>query len=201
MLYDFGSENFEVRTLRYHLNLTGNKFLEMEYLFVSTAAFRVPEHVGESLSVLIFGFIFHHPEEFPSFCDALPVAIQSHMPTELYYRGWAKLTFQGVRGGDVKLYPYRPRFPPGDMEPLLDADGTPVQLLRNWPIVSSPSNFEYILSCSLENPFGGMRLCIVATGNVELSVDPTEFVLASDMEGRPEMGFDETRQSLINSIE
>jgi hypothetical protein len=187
--------------MRYHLDLQGNKYLEMEYQFVSTAAFQVPEVLGSDLSLLVYGFVFHHPEKFPEFCDCLPLPLQKRLPVELYYAGWAKLTFQGVQGGKIDVYPYQPRFPPSDGVPMTTSEGIPLRLCRTWPCAEGSDSPEYILECSLEQPFGAMQLVIKAAGSVKLSVCPEEFMIAEDAYGHPEFAPDETRSRQLRAIE
>jgi hypothetical protein len=173
----------------------------MEYQFVATAAFQVPKALGTQLSLLVYGFLFHRPQNFPEFCAVLPESIRSRLPVELYYAGWAKLTFTGVQGGEIEVNPYQPRFPPGDRLLMTDSNGTFTRLDRIWPPTDTSEGFEYILECSLEQPFGAMRLAIRAAGAVELSVNPEEFMMAEDAYGHPEFAHDETRSRQLRTIE
>ena len=180
-------------TRRYHLELQGNPFLEMEYQFVSTAAFQVPLTLENDLSLLIYGFIFHHPGKFPDFCESLPERVRRRLPAELYYAGWSKITFRGVQSGEIEVMPYIPKFPPGDQVLMGSSVESPMRLRREWPSISDSAGVEYVLECSLEQPFGAMRLVIRAVGSVTLSVDLEEFVIAEDAYDHPEFGYDETR--------
>jgi hypothetical protein len=185
---------------RYAIELTGQKHLRMEYQFISTAAFQVPADLGTELSLLIFGFMFQYPEEFPDLCLALPERIRSRLPTELYYFGWSKLTFQDVKGGKIEVWPYEPKFPPADQIINMNPQGSAVKLMREWPIDTNAAGIEYILECSLEQPYGSMRLQIKANGPVTLSVDPEEFMLSEDVYGKREYGFDITRRKQLDEI-
>lgn len=60
---------------------------------------------------------------------------------------------------------------------------------------------EYVLECSLEQPFGAMHLTVKAVGPVKLSVCPGEFMIAEDAFGHPEFGHDETRAHQLRTIE
>lgn len=187
--------------MRYELDLSGNRYLEMEYQFLATAAFQVPEALGPTLSLLIYGFLFHQPQNFPEFCASLPDCLRNRLPVELYYAGWAKLTFKGAQGGQIVVNPYCPRFPPGDRIVMTADDGNPMRLFRTWPLQGDSHGLEYVLECSLEQPFGAMHLTVKAVGPVKLSVCPGEFMIAEDAFGHPEFGHDETRAHQLRTIE
>jgi hypothetical protein len=165
--------------MRVHLDLRGKKFLGMEYDFVSVAAFEAPEKLSETLSLLVFSFVCHDPEEYEGLMASLPDALIRRNQKALVYSGWAKLTFSGVVGGYIDVDPYLPRLPPSDWTVALSPKGIPPNRLhREWPSDASHKEaFEYVLSCSLESPFGAMCLAIRASGAVELSVDPEEFTM------------------------
>ena len=77
-------------------------------------------------------------------------------------------------------------------------NGKMVELRREWPIIESKKEgVEYVLACSLEQPFGAMRLELLASGSVTLSVDPSQFYLEEDEYA----WHDETRQGLLRSID
>lgn len=186
--------------MRYLINLQGKQHLEMEYQFVSTAAMEVPERLGATFSLLIYGFIFHHPERYPAFCSLLPGELQNRMPIELFYAGWAKLSFETVKGGTLIVHPYQPTFSPHFQQPLLDVNGLPMSLTRSWGDVDSDYCIEYSLQCTLENPFGSMYLKVQASGSVFLSVDTDDFIVAEEARTRPECWYDIHRSRQSNSI-
>ena len=181
------------------IDLTGETHLAMEYLFVSTAALQVPTQMPDHFELLICDFIWHtYPEfQFPELIKCLPARLTNPLPDALIYAGWAKMRFEGVQGGSIKVHPYKPRFGPGDRD-LMKQNGKTVELLREWPIIESKKEgVDYQLACKLEQPFGAMSLELFASGSVTLSVDPSQFYL----DGEEFAWYDETRQRLLRSID
>jgi len=183
--------------MRCKIDLTGKKYLGMEYLFVSTAAVQVTEQLADPFELLIYGFIYHTDHhEFPELKKQLPARLTHPLPDAMAYAGWAKLSFEGVQGGSLRVCPYKPRFGPCDRD-FMTHDGEIVKLIQEWPVNYASKRYEYILECSLEQPLGAMRLVLHASGTVTLSVDPNQFY----MDGEQHEWYDETRQRLLHSID
>jgi hypothetical protein len=120
------------------------------------------------------------------------------MPAALYLSGWGTLTFNGVRSGDVTVWPYEPRFHPDDLRMIKNPDGKPATLTRTWNGISTDSCRDHILSIVLEQPLGFMALKLKADGPLTFTVDPRDFVTESQLDAFPQRyGPDLTRTRQI----
>jgi hypothetical protein len=182
--------------MQHVLDLTGKGFQKFQFFPDAGAAFAIPPTLEGTLSLLVWGVVVPQPQLDADLYRLLSPQVQSGLPTALYLSGWGVLTFQGVQGGEVQVWPYEPtldfhhlQFPPSN-------PGTVVAgLSRKWPTPGQSGGLEYVLSTVLEQPLGFMMLRIVAAGPVTLRVNPADFVTEEQLEQCPgRYRFDLTRE-------
>ena len=162
--------------MRHDFNLSGESADKFEFSSSAVAALRIPETIGQTLSILVWGMIIPRPQQYTDFCEKLPESVRSSLPTSLYLCGWGILTFEDVYGGKVSIAPYAPTLDLGDLRLLIGNDGKPLILSREWQVAEGLSSAEYIFDLILEQPLGHMTLTVNAAGAVTLSANPIEFV-------------------------
>src|SRR6516225_11100385 len=154
-------------------------------------AFRVPEALANTLSMLVWGVTVLQPDQ--PLWQGLPHEVREQPPSPLYFAGWGTLTFHGVTGGKVCLAPYQPSFSPETADFFL-RDGEPVRLTRTWQPIP-PDVEPYCVEGLLDNPFGWLTLDVAATGMIQLLVDPNDFVTYPMFSAQPaKYGFDRFRE-------
>jgi hypothetical protein len=185
--------------MRYVFDLSGDRFRTFEFFPDALAALAVPHDLEEQLSLLVWGAVLPKPEHFPEFRALLPQPVRDE-DDALYLSGWGTLTFNGVRGGCVTVWPYEPVFPPGDLRMMHNAEGQLPTLTRTWAGFDANISPEYVLSIVLEQPLGFMALKLQAAGPVTFSVAPSDFVTWQRLKAFPQRyGPDLTRTRQLGS--
>jgi len=173
--------------MRHIFDLSGQGGGGFEFFPGAVAAFRIPDILGNSLALLVWGVIVLEPEEeHPQLCQLLPTSVREHLPTSLYHAGWGTLTFENVDSGEITLFPYTPTFHLEELRLLEDDKKQPVRLSRKWQGTDTLDSFEYVFAFVLEQPLGYVTLKLRASGSVTLSVDSQAFVTMDQLNRFPE---------------
>lgn len=163
----------------------------------AVAAFRVPTLPQEKLSLLVWGLLID-PAFDHSFLDMLAKNGQQDLTQTFYYAGWGRLAIHGIHNCLIQVRPYAPRFLPGDLHLLKDADGDEVCLTRSWDGISPPTAIDFGFEFILEQPLGYMALSGSASGSIDLAVNPASCVPLEQVKRSPELySYDFTRSRQI----
>src|SRR4051812_47427989 len=104
--------------MRWTFDLSGENYRDFEFFPSAVAAFRVPETLDGTLSLLVWGAVIIEPAHQPHFCKHLPAWVREASPESLYLSGWGQLTFEQALRGEVVVAAYGPTFLPGDLRLL-----------------------------------------------------------------------------------
>jgi hypothetical protein len=194
------AEELRGAAVPYVFDLSGDRSRLFQFFPEAIAAFAIPAALEERLSLLVWGAVLPTPENEPAFCALLPEAVRKEMPTALYLSGWGTLTFNGVRSGDVTVWPYEPTLQLNDLKMIETPEGKPAMLTRSWTSPDTSPCTEHLLSIVLEQPLGFMALKLQATGPVTFAVDPGDFVTEQQLEAFPQRyRYDITRRRQLVS--
>ena len=169
----------------YDFDLSGNRIKNWEFFPETVAAFSVPQTLDGYLSMLVWGVILIDPHREPDFALRFLSSGNGLWQQSLYLSGWGHLKMEGVRGGEIRVWPYEPTL---QFERLLlpaENGTTKSPLTYSWPIAPGINGTDYRFRMVLEQPLGCMVLQVNAMGSVKLTVDPGNFVPVEEVAKAP----------------
>ena len=169
-------------------NLTGRAFDSVDFS-EAVIGLEVPQVLPDPFDVLVYGAIWYGLDTlehgYPDLKKKVPEIWTLAGNEGIYIGGWSRLRFLKPKSGVIDVSVYAPAFGWKLGEFLRDGKEI-VTVSKNWEEADSERGTKYIIDSYMEHPLGYMRLDLLVSGSVTLTVSIHDIIPLKVYEEKPE---------------